>query len=70
MDDAVVELETEIKSLEEEENALTESLRQTVGAMSDLRYGRLANPSIVDDVFQALERVTAECNQKGSQWGS
>lgn len=70
MDGAVDELEAEIKSLEEEENALAESLRQTVGAMSDLRYGRLANPSVVDDVFQALERVAAECDRKGGQGGS
>ncbi|KAL2112033.1 hypothetical protein VUR80DRAFT_8710 [Thermomyces stellatus] len=67
LDGAVEDLEAEIKSLEEEEKALTESLKQTVGSMSDLRYGRLANPGIVDDVFQALERVTAECNRKERQ---
>lgn len=67
LDGAVEDLEAEIKSLEEEEKALTESLKQTVGSMSDLRYGRLTNPGLVDDVFQGLERVTAECNQKDRQ---
>lgn len=70
MDGAVGDLEAEIKSLEDEEKALTESLRQTVGAMSDLRYGRLANPSVMDDVFQALERVTAECNRNEGREGA
>ncbi|SPO03366.1 uncharacterized protein DNG_06049 [Cephalotrichum gorgonifer] len=65
MDAAVDDLEAEIKSLGEEEKALTESLKQTVGAMSDLRYGRLANSELADDVLQSLERVTAECNRMG-----
>ena len=35
--------------------------------MSDLRYGRLENPGVVDEVFQALERVTVECDRKERQ---
>ncbi|KAI0025919.1 Cnl2/NKP2 family protein-domain-containing protein [Xylariomycetidae sp. FL0641] len=64
MDDARDDLEQEVQKLEEEEAALLESVKQTAGNMSDLRYGRLANPKLKGEVLDGLERMQELCKQK------
>ncbi|KAH9893839.1 Cnl2/NKP2 family protein-domain-containing protein [Xylariomycetidae sp. FL2044] len=65
MDDATTDLEQEIQKLEEEEAELLDSIRQTVGNMSDLRYGRLANSKLTAEVMDALSGLQAACKRKG-----
>lgn len=58
-------MEQEIKKLEEEEASLLESIKQTVGNMSDLRYGRLANPNLATEVLDGLQSIQDICKQNG-----
>ncbi|EXF81033.1 Cnl2/NKP2 family protein [Colletotrichum fioriniae PJ7] len=64
MDTAIADLEAEIQELEAQEAKLMESVKQTVGSMSDLRYGRLANPKLGEDVIQGLKSVQDACDGK------
>jgi centromere-localized protein 2 len=64
MEGAVGELEAELQLLEEEEASLMASVRQTVGAMSDLRYGRLANSQLPEQVLDGLANLEAICRAK------
>ncbi|AEO71749.1 b9cc7c2f-3ac6-49df-87cb-7e09bdcfe99f [Thermothielavioides terrestris] len=64
MEGAVGELEAELQLLEEEEAALLASVRQTVGAMSDLRYGRLANSQLPEQVLDGLANLQEICRPK------
>lgn len=64
MDAAIADLEAEIQNLEAQETALRESVEQTVGTMSDLRYGRLSNPKLREDVIQGLKSVQDVCEDK------
>ncbi|KAJ4136261.1 hypothetical protein NW768_003872 [Fusarium equiseti] len=57
-------LEAEIEKLQEEEAALLESVQQTVGALSDLRYGKFSNGQISDEVIDGLKNVEAACENK------
>lgn len=65
MDSAVDDLEQEIQKLEEEEAALLQSVHKTVGDMSDLRYGRLANSKLKNEVINGLEDFQEVCKRKG-----
>ncbi|KAM0325306.1 hypothetical protein ACHAQA_007291 [Verticillium albo-atrum] len=64
LDSAVADLEAEIQRLEAEEAALTESIQQTVGSLSDLRYGRLSNAQLPDEVIQGLKSLQEQCDAK------
>lgn len=64
MESAVNDMEQEIQMLEEEEAALFESVRQTVGNMSDLRYGRLGNSKLRDEVLNGLNDFQEVCKRK------
>ncbi|KAK4098245.1 hypothetical protein N658DRAFT_499665 [Parathielavia hyrcaniae] len=64
MEGAVSALEAELQLLEEEEASLLASARQTVGAMSDLRYGRLANNRLPEQVLDGLANLEAICRTK------
>ncbi|OHF02391.1 Cnl2/NKP2 family protein [Colletotrichum orchidophilum] len=64
MDTAIADVEAEIQELEAQESKLMESVKQTVGSMSDLRYGRLANPKLGEDVIQGLKSVQDACDGK------
>ncbi len=64
MEGAVSELEAELQLLDEEEAALLASVRQTVGAMSDLRYGRLANSQLPEQVLDGLGNLEGICKAK------
>jgi len=61
MEGAISELQAELQLLDEEEAALLASVRQTVGAMSDLRYGRLANAQLPEQVLDGLGNLEAIC---------
>ena len=63
LDGAVADLESEIKTLEEEEKNITASLKKTVGTMSDLRYGELDNKDLPQDALDALNALVARCNE-------
>lgn len=64
MDTAMADLEAEIQKLETQEKSLLELVKQTVGSMSDLRYGRLSNHRLRDDVMQGLKSVQDACDGK------
>lgn len=64
MENAANELQAEVQLLEEEEAALLASIRQTVGAMSDLRYGRLANGQLREQVLDGLADLQEICKAK------
>ncbi|GAB1312914.1 Cnl2/NKP2 family protein-domain-containing protein [Madurella fahalii] len=64
MEGAISELESELQLMEEEEAALLASVRQTVGAMSDLRYGRLANGQLREQVLEGLANLREACKGK------
>lgn len=65
MESAASDMEQEYQRLEEEEAALLESVKQTVGSMSDLRYGRLANAKLKYELIDALKDFQEVCKRKG-----
>ncbi|KAK0705386.1 Cnl2/NKP2 family protein-domain-containing protein [Lasiosphaeris hirsuta] len=64
LEGAISELEGELQRLEEEQAALMASAQQTVGSMSDLRYGRLANSKLRDQVLDGLANLQETCTGK------
>ena len=58
------ELEGELQRLEEEESALFSSVQQTVGSMSDLRYGRLGNSKLSEQVLDGLADLQETCKSR------
>ena len=64
MESAADDLEETIQKLEEEEARLLESVKQTVGDMSDLRYGRLSNPKLRDEVLEGSQEFQEACKDK------
>jgi len=61
---AAQDLEAELEQLESEETRLLQTARQTVGDLSDLRYGRLSNPQLRDQVIEGLQSVQETCKAK------
>lgn len=57
-------MEDEITRLDEEAEALLEKMRGMVGGLSDLRYGRLANGQLKDQVLEGLKRLEDSCDGK------
>ena len=64
LDAAADALELEIGRLEADEAALVDSLKQTVGRLSDLRYGKLANGRLGEEVMDGLKSLQAACAAK------
>ncbi|KAI5864433.1 Cnl2/NKP2 family protein-domain-containing protein [Durotheca rogersii] len=64
MEHAVADMESEIQAIEEEEAAVLESIKQAVGSMSDLRYGRFSNPQLRDEVLDGLQGIQDVCRRK------
>jgi centromere-localized protein 2 len=64
MEGAIGALEAELQLLEEEDAALLASVRDTVGGMSDLRYGRLANSQLPEQVLDGLANLQEICREK------
>lgn len=67
LDGAAGALEAEIAQLEEEEATLTESIRRTVGGLSDLRYGKFANGKLRDEIVDGLASLQEACEGKSSK---
>jgi centromere-localized protein 2 len=63
METAVEDVEDELRRLEEEAEALLEQMRGTVGGLSDLRYGRLANGQLRAQVLEGLSRLESSCGK-------
>ena len=57
-------MEAELQRLEAEEAQLLESAKQTVGNLSDLRYGRLSNSKLREQVLEGLQNVQETCERK------
>lgn len=64
LEKAVNELEGEMKRLAEEETRLRASVGQNIGSLSDLRYGRLGNNRLPEEVLESLSHLQETCNQK------
>ncbi|KAK5661453.1 hypothetical protein OQA88_11354 [Cercophora sp. LCS_1] len=64
LEDAISELEGELRRLEEEESTLLASVQQTVGNLSDLRYGRLGNSQLPEQVLDGLVDLQETCKAK------
>ncbi|KAI9644266.1 hypothetical protein NHQ30_007621 [Ciborinia camelliae] len=61
---AVEDLEDEIQRLDAEAEELVKEMQNTVGGLSDLRYGRLANGGLRAQVLEGLERVEGAAGGK------
>lgn len=57
-------MEIEIEKLKTEEAALLESVKQTIGNLSDLRYGKFANANLKNDVLESLATLQEVCAEK------
>ncbi len=64
LESAVEDVEDEIRRMDEEAETLLEAMRNTVGGLSDLRYGRLANGQLREQVLDGLERLEKSCEKK------
>lgn len=64
MERAAKHMRAENKRLEEEEAALLKSIEQTVGSLSDLRYGRFANGQLRDSVLEGLKEFQEACDKR------
>jgi len=54
-------LEAAIQNLEREEAELLQEIKQTVGGMSDLRYGKFSNGQLGQQVADGLRMVRDTC---------
>lgn len=64
LDSSAEELDAAIQGLEKEEAELLQSIKQIVGSMSDLRYGRLSNGQLGQQVLEGLSNVQETCKTK------
>lgn len=64
LESAVEDVEDEIRRLEEEVETLLEEIGGTVGGLSDLRYGRLANGQLREQVLEGLGRLESACEKR------
>jgi len=68
MESAVEDLEDEIRRMDEEAEEIIEEMQRTVSALSDLRYGKLENGELREQVLEGLERLEKVCD--GGEGGS
>ncbi|KAK4175651.1 Cnl2/NKP2 family protein-domain-containing protein [Triangularia setosa] len=64
LEDAISELESQLQLIQGEEASLLSSVQKTVGDLSDLRYGRLANPKLPEQVLEGLQSLQEICKEK------
>ncbi|KFY45173.1 hypothetical protein V494_01098, partial [Pseudogymnoascus sp. VKM F-4513 (FW-928)] len=57
LDTATEDIEAELAVLELEAETLLAGLRNTVGGLSDLRYGKFRNPEAAEGVKAGLDAV-------------
>jgi len=62
LESAVEDVEDEVRRLDEEAERMLEEMKSTVGGLSDLRYGRLANPQLREQVLEGLSRLESSCD--------
>lgn len=63
LEKAIEDVEDEIRRDEEETDKLLEEMRDIVGGLSDLRYGRLANGELKEQVLDGLSRLESSCDK-------
>lgn len=63
MEVAAEDVEDEVRKLEEEAEALLKEMSGTVGGLSDLRYGRLANTQLKTQILEGLSRLESSCGK-------
>lgn len=70
IEEACQSLESQIAELEDDNTAALAEVNEVVGALSDLRQGRFAQPASGDDlgveVLATLTRLEAVCNDPGT----
>lgn len=64
LEGAVADLESELQLLEQEEASVMAAVQQTVGNMSDLRYGRLGSKQLREQVLDGLADLQETCKAK------
>ena len=64
MEGAIEDIEDEIRRLEEEAEMMSSEMGSTIGSLSDLRYGRLANAQLPEQVLGGLERLESACEKR------
>ncbi|PHH85019.1 hypothetical protein CDD83_1029 [Cordyceps sp. RAO-2017] len=64
LDGAAGVLEADVRRLRDEEAALLAALGHTVGGLSDLRYGKLANGKLREQVLDGLESLEHACRDE------
>ncbi len=64
MEDAAEAIEAELRQLEKQEARLLSLIQDTLGGMSDLRYGRLANGQLRDQVLEGHANLQETCKRK------
>ncbi|KAK4454932.1 Cnl2/NKP2 family protein-domain-containing protein [Podospora aff. communis PSN243] len=64
LESAVSELEGELERFQQEEATLLASVQQTVGNLSDLRYGRPGNSQLREQVLDGLVDLQETCKAK------
>lgn len=64
MEAALEDIEDEVRRMEEEIDTSLEEMTNTVGGLSDLRYGRFANSQLREQILDGLERLEAACEHK------
>lgn len=53
-----------MQQLEEEETVFLQEVKQTVGGLSDLRYGRFSNGRLREQVLEGLTNLEETCKRK------
>lgn len=64
METSVSAVESQIKDLQAEEARLLELVQKSVGDLSDLRYGRLSNVNLPEQVLDGLKNLQEICENK------
>lgn len=64
LEGAISQLQSELQLLGEEEASLLVSIEKTLDGMSDLRYGRLDNRQLREDVLEGLANLQETCKAK------
>lgn len=69
MEQACADIEEEIEGSESQTQSILQDIESTVGALSDLRYGKFSQPlgsgnDIRDDVLDGLQALEKVCSTK------
>jgi centromere-localized protein 2 len=64
LEKAADDIEAEVQGLESEAEGLLAEIEATVSGLSDLRYGKLANGNLRNEVLQGLDGLDRECEKK------